>query len=198
MESQKPVVSEEMKTFLQEGLHTYASALVAVSEFRRQIRSRLQTVLEDHSTALSERGLPINNLVFKSARLDDQNLPESWSSIELEKNYGGGLYANYHVIWELTKPKERQVRVGVWIWLGTLPDRNRLFGALQNHQSLLRKTHLLQDQNGLSRLASYCDPDRFYSIDDAFQTLIEEWVELLSAIGGIRQFLSATSSRTNT
>lgn len=178
-----------MKTFLQDGLLTYAPALVAVSEFRRQIQSKLRTVLEEKSTQFSESGLPINNLILKSAHLDDQNLAESWFSIELEKNYGNELYANYHVICNLEKPKDRQVRVGAWIWAGTRPDRNRLFSALQNQQSHLKKTHLQQDQNGLSRIVLYCDPDRFYSIEDDFRTLIEEWLELLSNIGGIGMFI---------
>jgi len=56
------------------------------------------------SFELAELGLSVENIGLKSARLDDQNLETSSSSIELEKNYGGDLYANYHVIWDLEEP----------------------------------------------------------------------------------------------
>lgn len=195
MNSQTSVVSDEMKTFLQEGLSTYAPALVALSEFRRQIRTRLQAVLEERSTELAELGLSVENIGLKSARLDDQNLETSSSSIELEKNYGGDLYANYHVIWDLEEPKDRQVRVGAWIWLGIRADRDRLFSALQKQRSPMRKTRLMQDRNGLSRLLLYSDPDRFYGIDDTFRTLAGEWVDHLSGIGGVQPYLSTAESR---
>ena len=184
--------------FLQEGLETYEPALLALSEFRRQVRSRLQTVLDEYSTEFSELGLSIDNLKLKGGNLDDQDLAARSSSIVLEKNHGGELYTNYHVSWDLGQQKDTQVRVGAWVWVGIRADRDRLFGALQKQRSLLKKAHLAQDRNGLSRLFLYCDPDSFYNIDDDFRTLIEEWVGLLSGIGGIQPFLSAVASRTNT
>jgi hypothetical protein len=72
----EPVVNEEMKKFLQEGLHTYAPALVALSEFRRQLRSRMQTVLDEFSIQLSELGLSVADLKIEGAKLDDPDLSE--------------------------------------------------------------------------------------------------------------------------
>lgn len=193
MATQGPVVSEEMKAFLQEGLYTYAPALVALSEFRRQIRSRLQTVLEEFSTELSAIGLSIDNLKLKAAPLDNESLDATSWWIELDKNWGGQTYVNYHVLWDKKNQKDMQVRVGAWIWLAIRTDRNRLFSALQKRQSLLKQTHLVQDRNGLSRLVFYCNPDSFSSIEDAFRTLMEEWVGLLSSVGGVPPFLAANA-----
>jgi len=186
-----------MKAFLQEGLRTYTPALAALSEFRRQVLSKLQNVLDEFSTQLAGCGLSIDNLKPKSMQLDDQGLAARAQSIELERNYGGELYTNYHVIWALDEPKDKQVRVGAWIWLGIRADRNRLFGALQKQQSLLKRADLVQDDNGLARLVLYCDSDLFYNVDGEFRILIEEWVGLLSGIGGVRPFLSSAASRTD-
>jgi hypothetical protein len=86
-------------------------------------------------------------------------------------------------------PKEKQVRVGVFVWADKKEKRNSLFRALQKEQKLLKKAHLSQDSNGLSRLALYCDSDLFNSIDEPFRALVEEWIELLAGIGGIQPFL---------
>jgi hypothetical protein len=194
LEIQRPVVSEEMKTFLQEGLHTYAPALVALSEFRRQIRSRLQTVLEEFSTELLEVGLSIDNLRLKAAPLEKENLTPTLWSLELENNWGGETYINYYVKCDMEKPKDKKVQVGAWVWLPIREDRNRLFGALQRKRSHSNETDLIQDRDGISRLAAYCNPDAFSSIEETFRNLITEWVELLSSVGRIRPFVLADAS----
>jgi hypothetical protein len=183
-----------MKTFLQEGLRTYAPALVALSEFRRQIRSRLRTVLDEFSIPFSALGLSVADLRLKGAKLDDSDLGESSSWIGLEKNHGAELYTGYHVQWDLEEPNDEQVWVGVWISVGTRADRDRLFAAFQKQRSPLSKTDLEQYSDGSPYLSAYCDSDLFYSFDETFRILIEEWLGLLSGIGGIRPFLSAGSA----
>jgi hypothetical protein len=192
-----------MKDFLNKGLCTYAPALAAISEFRRQIRTRMQTVLDDFSAKFSGLGLPVDNLRLLDAKVDDQNSAANSFWIALERNYGGELYTGYQVYCNLEKPEDPQVQVGVWVYVGIRADRDRLFDALQKQRSLIKETHLeearlVQDRNGKSRLSSKCDPSSFYCIEDVFRTLIDEWVDLLSGIGGIRPFLSAVASRTNT
>src|ERR1035438_8183447 len=186
----EPVVNEEMKKFLQEGLHTYAPALVALSEFRRQLRSRMQTVLDGFSMQLSELGLSVADLKIEGAKLDDPDLSENCAAIQLRMNDGAGLYASWYVEWDLDLPKGEQVWVGVWIYVGKRADRDRLFGDLQKQRPSQSKAHLEQYRDGTSHLFSYCDSDRFYSFDETFRALIEEWVGLLSGVGGIQPFLS--------
>lgn len=110
-------------------------------------------------------------------------------SVELEKILNSRFYTNYHVTWHTDGPKEKQVRVGVFVWTDKKEKRNNLFKALQKEQKLLKKARLSQDQNGLSRLALYSDSDLFPRIDEPFRALVEEWIELLAAIGGIQPFL---------
>ena len=184
-----------MKKFLQEGLHTYAPALVALSEFRRQIRSRLQTVLND-SIPFSKLGLSVADLRPSGPKLDDSDLGENSSWLGLKKNHGAELYTGCEVQWDLEEPKDKQVWVGVWIYMGRIrTDRDRLFGALQKQRSPLSKTDLEQLPDGSSYLSSYCDSDLFYSFDETFRSLIEEWSGLLSGIGGIQPFLTAASAQ---
>ena len=166
MENDEAVKSDETRTFLQEGFHSYAPALVAVSEFRRLI-----------------------SLKLKRLQLDDVDLSLNAGSVELEKILNARFYTNYHVTWHTDGPKEKQVRVGVFVWTDKKEKRNSLFKALQKEQKLLKKARLSQDQNGLSRLALYCDSDLFPRIDEPFRALVEEWIELLAGIGGIQPFL---------
>jgi hypothetical protein len=190
MENDEVVKSDETRTFLQEGFHSYAPALVAVSEFRRLISLKLQGVLEESATRLSDLGLGIDGgLKLKRPSLDDVNLSVSYGSIELEKSQNARFYTNYHVIWHTDGPKEKQVRVGVFVWTDKKEKRNSLFKALQKEQKVLKKVHLSQDPNGLSRLALYCNPELFPKIDEPFRALVEEWIELLASIGGIQPFL---------
>jgi len=50
------VLTDEEKTFLQEGFNNYAPALLALAEFRRRIASRLQNVLDEFSSRFDELG----------------------------------------------------------------------------------------------------------------------------------------------
>jgi hypothetical protein len=192
-----------MKDFLNKGLYTYAPALAAISEFRRQIRTRMQTVLDDFSVKFSGLGLPIDNLKLWDAKVDDQDSVANSFLIALEKNHGGELYTGYQVYCHMEKPENPEIRVGVWVYVGIRADRDRLFGALQKQRSLIKETQLeeallVQDRNGKSRLSSKCEPSFFYCFDEVFRTLLDEWVEILYGIGGIRPFLSAAESQTNT
>ena len=191
----RPVASEEMKSFLQEGLRMYAPALVALSEFRRQIQSRMQVVLDEFSIQFSEIGLSIADLKPASEKLDDPTLGANSASIRLRKTYGAALYAGYYVAWDLGEAKGKQVWVGAWVYVGKRADRDRLFGALQKQHAALSKTDLEQDpDDGSPVLYSYCDPEFFYSFNETFRALVEEWVELLSSVGGIQPFLSGVSA----
>ena len=87
MENDEVVKSDETRTFLQEGFHSYAPALVAVSEFRRRVRSRLQAVFDEFSADLSGLGLSASELRPVAAKLDGPSLDERSSSVELERNY---------------------------------------------------------------------------------------------------------------
>lgn len=195
MAGHRPVINEEMKTFLQEGLHTYAAAFVALSEFRRQIRSRLQIVLDEFSIQFSRLGFSVADLKPSGDKLDDPDLGEKASWIGLQKNYGSELYTECHVEWNLDEQKDKQVWVGVSIYVGKLrSDRDRFFVALQKQRSPISKTDLEQMTNGSAYLSSYCDSDLFHSFDEPFRTLIEEWVGLLSGVGGIQPFLSAAAA----
>ena len=190
MENDEAVKSNEIRTFLQEGFLSYAPALVAVSEFRRLIGLKLQGVLDESATRLSDLGLGIDSgLKLKRLQLDDVDLSLNAGSVELEKILNARCYTNYHVTWHTDGPKEKQVRVGVFVWTDKKEKRNSLFKALQKEQKLLKKARLSQDQNGLSRLALYCDSDLFPRIDEPFRALVEEWIELLAGIGGIQPFL---------
>ena len=190
----EPAVNEEMKKFLQEGLHTYAPALVALSEFRRQLRSRMQTVLDEFSIQLSELGLSVADLKIEGAKLEDPDLSENRAAIQLRMNDGAGLYAGWRVEWDLDLPKGEQVWVGAWIYVGKRVDRDRLFGDLQKQRPSQSKADLEQYRDGTPDLSLYCDSDRFYSFDETFRALIEEWVGLLSGVGGIQPYLSAASA----
>ena len=125
MENDEAVKSDETRTFLQEGFHSYAPALVAVSEFRRLISLKLQGVLDESATRLSDLGLGIDSgLKLKRLQLDDVDLSLNAGSVELEKIVNARFYTNYHVTWQTDGPKEKQVRVGVWVWTDKKEKRN--------------------------------------------------------------------------
>jgi hypothetical protein len=181
MMAHKPAVNEEMKKFLQDGWRTYGDALLALSEFRSQVRSRLQAVLDEFSRSFSGLGLSVADLKLQSAWLDDPDLSGYSTGVWLKKHHGADLYSGCSVEWDLGKPKDEQVWVGVWIYAGKVrTDRDRFFDALQKQRSPLSKTDLEKDPDGSAILSSYCDPDLFYSFDETFRTLIEEWVGLIS------------------
>jgi hypothetical protein len=185
-----------MRKFLQEGMQAYPAALVALSEYRQQVRSRLQAVLEEFSIQLAELGLSIADQRPAGPKLDDTNLSESGSWIGLRKNHGASLETGCHVEWDLEKQKEKQLWAGVWVYVGARPARDRLFSALQKCHSTSSKTDLTQYPDGSPYLSVYCDPDSFDNFDENFRALLEEWVQILSAAGGIRPFLSpAAASR---
>ena len=72
MEIDEAVKTDETIMFLQEGFHGYAPALVAVSEFRRLIGLKLQGVLDESATRLSDLGLGIDSgFKLKRLQLDD-------------------------------------------------------------------------------------------------------------------------------
>jgi hypothetical protein len=193
LDSHRPEVTEEMKKFLQEGLRTYAPALIALSEFRRQIRSRLQTVLDEFSMKFSRLGLSVSDLRPAGVKLDDEDLGQDTSWIGLKKNHGAELYTDFHVQWNLEEPKDEQVWVGVSIYVGVRSDRDRLFGALQKQRLPSSETDLVQYADGSPYLSRYCESDLFYTFDQTFRMLIEEWVGLLSGVGGIQPFLSTAA-----
>ena len=158
MNSHRQEMKEEMKAFMQEGLRTYPPALVALSEFRRVIHSRLQSVLADYSNEFARLGLPIADLKPAGTKLDESDPGETW--IGLRKNHGGELYTGYYVQWNLEEPTDQQVWVAADIYVATRADRDRLFGVLQRHSSALVVSHLEQVSDGSSCLYSYCDSGR--------------------------------------
>ena len=190
----RPAMSEEMKSFLQEGLGTYAPAVAALSEFRRQIQSRMQAVLDDFETQFSEIGLSVADLKLRGEKLDSPVLGGNSAEITLRGNRSAEPYSAYYIQWELDQPKGKQVWVGAWVSASKRADRDRLFGALQKQHSASSKTDLEQYSDGTPDLSRYCDLDRFYGFEETFRSLIEEWVRLLSAVGGIQPFLSGASA----
>lgn len=138
--------------------------------------------------------MSVADLKPAGVKLDDQDLGENGSWIGLRKSHGAALYTGYYVQWDLEEPKEKQVWVVTWIYVGIRADRDRLFGALQKQHSLLSKTDLGQNSERSSELTFYFDSDRFYGFDEVFRTLIEEWVGLLTSVGGIKPFLSAAAA----
>jgi hypothetical protein len=195
MESHRPKMTEEMRRFLQEGLHNYAPACVALSEFRRQIRFRLQTVLDEFSTQFAELGLSLVDLKPGDAAPDGPELNGQTSWIGLRKRHRKGLRSAFYVQWNFEEPKRRQVWVGIWIYGGkSRAERDRLFGVLQKQTSPKSETILEQESDGSSQLSSYCDSDHFHTFDGTFRTLIEEWLGLLAGVGGIQPYLSTTDA----
>jgi hypothetical protein len=181
-------MTDELKNFLQQGFHAYGNALVAIAEFRRQISSPIREVLEEFSVPLSELGLSVDGFKLKRAPMDDGEISASYGSIELEKNSSGHFYANYHILWDLEMPKETQVAVGVWAWASTRPLRDSLYADLQKEKAVLKNATLRKDPNGLSRLVLYIDPNQFYRVHEHFRLLLEDWVELITRIGGVARF----------
>lgn len=194
MERHKPAITEEMKQFLQEGLRLYPPAVVALSEFQRQVRSRLQYVLDEFSEQFSELGLPVANLKPYESVRNEPDLRKG-TGIGLVKSQGTQLYVYYFIKWDLEKPKEKQAWVAVEIWLNKADSRNRLFSALQQQRSGLTSVNLAQisggEFGGSSHLSSHCDSDQFYTFDDTFRTLLEDCLKLFQGIGGLEPFLTA-------
>jgi hypothetical protein len=184
-------MNDELRTFLQEGLRTYPPALVALSEFRRQVRTGLQAVLEEFSIQFAELGLPLADLRPYGAKLDDGDLSETSVRIGLRRNYGAELYSGYEVGWDLDEPKNRQLWVSAWVYVGVRSDRDRLFSALQKEHSPLGSIELKQDSEGTSWLSAYRDPDSFHTFGLDFRSVIQQWVSLLTDVGGVRPFLTA-------
>lgn len=195
METRKPKMTDEMKDFLHEGLRNYAPALLAMSEFRRQVGSRLQGVLDDSSTQFASLGLSVVDWKLAGVKLDDANLNQNSSWIGLRKTHSAELYSGCGVEWDLDEPKTEQVWTEIWVSAGrTRADRDRLFSSLQKQRSPESKTVLDQYSDGSARLYSYCDPDLFFGFDDTFRSLIEEWAAILSGAGGIQPYLSNSSA----
>ena len=186
MDSGSPAATEEMKQFLQDGLRNYAPALVAVSEFRRQVRSRLQAVFDEFSADLSGLGLSASELRPVAAKLDGPSLDERSSSVELERNYPE-LSIGCYLKWDLRASTDKQVWVGAYIYLKLRADRDRLYAELKKQPSE-SKTVLFQSSARSSHLLAYVDADAFQAFDETFRALVEEWMRLLSS-DGIRRFL---------
>lgn len=178
---------EEMKQFLQDGLEQYAPALLAVSEFRRQVFSRMQEVLDEYSSALAEVGLPNDELKPVGAKLDYSSLAENGSSIALQQNLGNGRYNQYRVEWDWSENDGEQLWAGAWIYLAKKPDRERLYAALEGRQPGT-KTHLQQFNDGTSDFYRCFDPKDFHSFDQVFRALVIDLIEILSSVGGIQRF----------
>jgi hypothetical protein len=192
MMAHKPVVNEEMKQFLQDGRRTYGDALLALSEFRRQLSFRLQTILDEFSRSFSELGLSVADFKLVNEKLDGPI--GSDYGVWLQKRHRDHLYSGCSVEWNAGEPKDEQVWVGVWIYVSKVrSDRDRFFDTLQKQWSHSGKTKLEKDSNGISILSAYCDPDQFYSFDETFRILIEEWVGLLSG-DDIKPFLRPASA----
>jgi hypothetical protein len=85
------------------------------------------------------------------------------------------------------------LKIRDWDALRRLISAHALVGALQKQRSPLTQTDLEQFPDGSPYLSSYCDSDLFASFDQTFRALIEEWVALLSAVGGIQPFLSTAA-----
>jgi len=182
LERDKKVVTEEMKAFLQEGLLNYAPACVALSEFRRQVKVRLQSVLDDFSTQFEELGLTTADLKLETAKLDSTDLAEESSYIQLKKAHGGGIYSAYFVEWNITNEINQQLFVGTWIYLPkTRADRDHFFGELTKLHKSRSGTELSQTSDQSSMLTAYVAMDHFHQFEEPFRALIEEWTGLLSA-----------------
>ena|SRR5271165_892844 len=196
MNSRGLTLTEEMKTFLLEGFHNYAAALVALSEFRRQVNVKLETVLDEFSSQFAVLGLPTTGLRPVGSKLEDRELWERSAWIGLKKNYGAELYSGCYVAWDFDLEEGEQLYVAVWIYPGrNRAERNRLFSAVQKLHALTSATVLEQYSDGSTELSAYCDRDAFYNFDTAFRTLLEEWIALLSAVeGGLSQYLPAKAT----
>jgi len=199
LEDYKLIESEGMKAFLQAGLDAYAPSLVALSEFRRQIRTRLQTVLAEFTIQLADLGLPVDGLTLKATQLDNEDFADDAFSIVLWKNHGDELYSYYRVVWKSDEQqRDKQVSVGAWVYVRTRSDRDRLFRALAQNRSLPSKhTNLRQLSDGTSELLYHFDPNIFFDLGDHFRAMIQEWVGLLTAVGGVQPFLSNAASETS-
>jgi len=195
MNSRSPTLTTEMKTFLQEGLNNYARALVALSEFRRQVTAKFENVLDDFSSRFAELGLPVTDLKFFGSKLEDRELWEKSAWIGLKKNYGNGLHSGCYVMWDFDLPEREQLFVSIWVYTGgNRADRNRLFDAVQKVHAT-NATELEQESDGSAVLSAYCDKGLFYNFDATLRILIEEWVTILSNVeGGLRQYLPTKAS----
>ncbi len=108
MRNQGVVLTEDEKSFLQEGSSKYAAALLALSEFRRRVAARRQNVLDEFSLQLDQLGLPTAGFKIVGSKLEDQDLGEQSASIGLRKNCGGELYSGCFVGWDFSEAKGRQ------------------------------------------------------------------------------------------
>ena len=115
------------------------------------------------------------------------NEKSSW--IGLKKNQGAGLESGCNIEWDLEQSTGKQLWVTIWIYVGRRADRDRLFSALAHEKGRLPESKTVFERSGGSAsLSSYLDLDLFYSFDATFQTLIQEWEELLRGVGGIQPF----------
>jgi hypothetical protein len=185
------LMESEVKAFLEEGLKGYARALVALTEFRRRLKDKMISVLENFGTRLADIGLPIDGLKLEKLYLDELNPSATAAKIVLLPNQNVPFFTNYHINWDAKWAKDTRIRVGVYIWAKDPTKRSILYAALRPRQGSLKKATLSQDPNGLSRLAIYCDADLISTIEEPFRILVEDFVELLEGVDGIRRLLTS-------
>lgn len=187
MDGHKEQTTDEMKQFLQEGVNTYAPAALAMAEFRRQVRSQLQSVLDDSKSQFTELGIDLSALNYDSNFDDPDATSTSWF-VGLRKDQGR-LWGSYYLEWDSEGKEGQKLWVATNLWLKSRQSRIKLFDALRQHPVPL-SFEIKQGDTGGSLITSYCDEREFYTFPETFRTLIEEWLALLTAIGGIQQFLT--------
>jgi hypothetical protein len=175
-------LTEEMKTFLQDGFTNYAPALVAISEFRRQVRTKLQAVVDNFSEQLEKLGLPTGNLKPTPSELDKESLTEMDGLIGIRSTQGTAQ--GYYVRWIMDRPAGEQTWIAAWVYASSREERSRLADAVrkapkENGTELKFTTQTVC-------LSAYFDPDSFYEFDKPFLILMEKWIDLLTSLGGIR------------
>ena len=190
MESHKAQLTEELKQFLQEGLRKYAPASLALAEFRRQVRIRLQSVVDDFETQFEGIGIPTTAVTNNEFKADSADAVDTYWFIGF-KNHAHGAYASYFLEWDFDLKEGSQVWVGASIYAGRKRSlREDLLDALRKKRSLSSSNDLEPGLEGEAILSAYCNATEIHKFPDVFRSVIEEWVTLLTAIGGIQQSLT--------
>jgi len=189
MEKQQTAVTDEIKNFLQTGLRTYAPGCLALAEFRRQVLSRMQSVLDESSEAFTALGLPVSNLRPVDQKLDDPDIDKTSWQIAFKTNHGDGLYSGYSVVCQLEETPDQQIWVEAWIYFGKKTDRDQLFRALKQVPSEAG-FFLEQFSDGTPQMICYGNPESFCQISETFRGLVQQWLRVLKSAGGITPYLT--------
>lgn len=187
MEKQQTTVTDEMKNFLQTGLRTYAPGCLALAEFRRQVLSQMQDVLDENADAFAVLGIPVKDLRPVQQKLDDPDIVSTSWQIAFKTNHGDGLYSGYSVVCELEETPDKQIWVEAWIYLREKTDRDQLFRALKQVPG---ETGFFLDQfsDGTAQLFCYGNAENFCQISGTFRGLIQQWSRMLKSAGGITPY----------